>query len=53
MNPDSLVAIDTKRAAQSFRSEVDGFASEQTSLSGASRKCLNLVATTCETAKSL
>ena len=25
MNPDSLVAIDRKREAQSFRSEVDGF----------------------------
>jgi hypothetical protein len=38
LNPDSAVAIDRKREAQSCRSDVDGVsASEQTSFSGAWR----------------
>ena len=53
-NPDSAVAIDRKREAQSFRSEVDGLLPLSRHRSAVLRGgCLSLIATTCESAKPL
>jgi hypothetical protein len=51
MKPDSAVAIDKKREAQSFRSEVDGVSASEPTSAVFREEDLSHIATTCESAK--
>jgi hypothetical protein len=51
MNPDSAVALDRKREAQPFRSEVDGFLPLEQIEQRRFDETLKLVTTKCESAK--